>query len=338
MKIALDAMGSDCAPFPEIQGAIQAIRQSPKPITVALVGDESEIHDALPEAYRSIEIIHATQRVLMSEKPSEVVRSKRDSSISVGLGLLKERSAQAFISAGNTGAIMAFSLSILGRLPGIKRPAIASPLPTMKSVALLIDAGANVDAKPEHLVQSAIMGSEYYRHVYSRAKPRVGLLSVGEERTKGQDTVFSARSMLEEVKDLNFMGFVEGNAVFEGTADIVVTDGFTGNIVLKFAEGVGTGIYKVFREIVASKPVAALGGMLLKPYLRAFAKKFDYEEYGGAPLLGVDGPVLIAHGRSTPKAIRSAILNAAKFAEGKVNEKIVEHLEAKVTISEEGKA
>jgi glycerol-3-phosphate acyltransferase PlsX len=333
MKIALDAMGSDCAPFPEIQGAVQALRIAPGSLSIVLVGKESEIRPALSSSDLPIEVEHAPDRVFMDDKPSWVVRSKKDSSIAVGFRLLKEHAVDAFVSAGNTGAVMAFALSILGRLPGIKRPAIASPLPTTKSLALLIDAGAVVDPKPENLLQSGIMGSEYYRHVYSTPNPKLGILSVGEEHTKGHGTVFAARKLLEQVPDLNFIGFIEGNAVFEGTADVVVTDGFTGNIVLKFAEGVGKGIYRVFREIVASKPVAALGGMLLKPYLRAFAKKFDYEEYGGAPLLGVDGPVLIAHGRSTPKAIRSAILNARKFAEGKVNDRIVEHLKTKVTSS-----
>ena len=332
MRIALDAIGTDCAPFPEIQGAIQAFRWSSKPFSIVLVGDESEVKAALPRTNLHLEVVHAPERILMVEKPSEVIRSKRNSSIAVGLRLLKEAKVDAFISAGNTGAVMAFALSILGRLPGIKRPAIASPLPTTKSVALLIDAGAVVDARPENLLQSAIMGSEYYRHVYSTPRPKIGLLSVGEEHTKGQEIVFAARKLMEESgDDLNFIGFIEGNDIFEGTADVVVTDGFTGNIILKFAEGIGKGIYRVFREIVASKPVAALGGMLLKPYLRAFAKKMDYEEYGGAPLLGVGGPVLIAHGRSTPKAIRSAIINAIRFAEGKVNEKIVEHLETRVT-------
>ncbi len=334
-RIVLDAMGSDRAPWVEVRGALRAIQKRPD-FKLFLVGDRPQIERELEKAhYRKgnrLEVVHAPQRVEMREKASLALR-KRDSSIAVGLSMLKSGKADAFVSAGNTGAIMALSLAHLGRIEGVRRPAIGVMVPTLRGRALLLDVGANVQVKPQDLLQFALMGSLFFKFARGIEKPRVGLLSIGEEDGKGNSLVLEARALIEKRDDLNFVGFVEGNHILEGRADVVVTDGFTGNVLLKFEEGSLSLIKNILTAEIKENPLALLGYLLLRPTFMKLKKKFDYEEYGGAPLLGVNGVVLISHGRSTPKAIMNAIIAALDFAERDVNKHIRENLCKALTLS-----
>ncbi len=325
-RVVLDAMGSDKAPCVEVRGALRAIGRR-KDLQLFLVGNKSLIEKEFKRIkFRGkvpFEIIHTDEKIDMHEKASLALKKKR-SSIALGLSMVKEGEADAFVSAGNTGAIMAFSLSLLGRIKGVRRPAIGVMIPTLMGTALLLDVGANAQVKPQDLVQFAVMGSLFVQYVKGVELPRVGLLSIGEEEGKGNPLVIEAKSLLGERKDLNFIGFVEGNHILEGRAEVVVTDGFTGNVILKFGEGSLGLIKNLLTAEIKRNPFALMGYILLRPTFVSLKKKFDYEEYGGAPLLGVNGVVLISHGRSTPKAIMNAVMTALDFAEKDVNRHIEE--------------
>jgi len=315
MKIALDAMGGDRSPSVEVEGAILAAREYNAEII--LVGDERllraemERHGAT-SALLSIE--HASQRVEMHESPSSVLRKKRDSSIIVATTLVREGKASAVVSAGHTGATMAASLFTLGTIKGVERPAIATILPTLQGEAIMLDVGANVDCKPRHLFQFAIMGHAYAMKVLKKESPRIGLLSIGEEDTKGN---ILTKETFKHLKNspLNFIGNVEGRDVYAGNADVIVCDGFIGNVALKISEGVAETIGKLLAREIERSILGKVGYLLLKPAFRSFKKKVDYAEYGGAPLLGVNGVCIICHGRSSSKAIKNAIAMAIEMSE-----------------------
>jgi glycerol-3-phosphate acyltransferase PlsX len=313
VKIALDAMGGDLAPKATVEGAVLAARDFG--IEVVLVGDgeilarELADHDA---ANLPIRIEHAPEVVLMDDSPLESVLSKPHSSIHVGLDLVKRGDANAFVSAGNSGAVMTASMMILGNLTHVDRPAIASLVPTSEGFGLLIDAGANTDVKPINLVQFAVMGSVYWRHVRNVSRPRVGILSNGEEASKGTDITRAAAAMLEQMTTyVHYIGYVEGRDINRAKVDIVVTDGFNGNVALKTMEGFASFMLGGLRGLFGANWRTRLAYILIRKQLTAMRERLDPSEYGGAPLLGVSGVSIIAHGSSNPKAIRNAIRAAA---------------------------
>lgn len=315
MRIALDAMGGDYAPRETILGAIQAHKEYG--IDVILTGPEETIQKELANLSASmggLSICHCSQVIGMDESPTEAVRQKGNSSIVVGLDLVKRGEAAAFVSAGNSGAIMAASVLNLGRIRGIERPAIGTVYQTETTPSILLDAGANVECKPSYLVQFAHMGASYMKKVFQVSSPRVAILSNGSEEGKGTALTKESYSLLRE-SGLNFTGHIEGQDIFKGVVDVVVTDGFTGNVALKVAEGVGQAIINSILEAIASRPQYKLGALLLRPALKSVVKKLDYAELGGAPLLGINGIVMIAHGRSNAKAIKNALLEARQCAE-----------------------
>ncbi len=333
MKIALDAMGGDDAPFSIVEGAISACQEDH--VEIVLVGDEAAVKSALAShgpTPSSLSIVHAPTRVEMDEPPSLMVRKKRDSSIWIATELVKRGEASAVISAGNTGASMAASLFILGTLSGIERPAIATCLPTLKGVSLLIDAGANVDCKPKHLLDFALMGHIYAKDILGVEKPKVGLLNIGEEDEKGNELTKEAMQHLKATS-LNFIGNVEGKEVYAGQADVIVCDGFVGNIALKISEGLADAMVTFLKNEIMASSLGKIGGLLLKPAFSRFKKKIDYAEYGGAPLLGVNGVSIICHGRSSAKAIKNAIRVAKGAVEKGVNPHIREALEQENHVS-----
>lgn len=305
MKIAVDAMGGDHAPREVIKGALEAVREFGQ--EVVLVGDEERIRKEIPGSLPElVSIVHAPEVISMHESPAGAVRRKKNSSIVKAVQLVKEGAAGAVVSAGNTGAAMAAAVLLLGQIPGIDRPAIATLLPNRKGKTLLLDSGANVDCKPVHLFQFALMGHLYAKEILGIKKPKLGLLSIGEEETKGNELTHATYRLLQH-PSLNFIGNVEGRDIYEGTADIVVCDGFTGNIVLKAGEGMVTALLEMLKEEIKKSVPAKIGMALLLPTLKSFWQKLDYTEYGGAPLLGVNGIVIICHGRSPARAIRNAI-------------------------------
>jgi len=310
MKIAVDAMGGDYAPAEIVKGAVEAARDYG--IQSILVGDEVALKRELAEyaVPQGLEICHASEAVQMDEHPANAIRRKPDSSIVVAANLVKDGTAQAMLSAGNTGAAMAVATLKLGRIAGIDRPAIGTVLPTAKGKCVLIDAGANVDCTVENLVQFAIMGSEYASRVMNVSNPKVGLLSIGEEPTKGNELTKATNARLGLVA-LNFIGNVEGKDVFAGSADVVVCDGFAGNIVLKVGEGMAEFVLSSIKKEIERTLISKLGAFLLRSALRSAKAQLDYAEYGGAPLLGVNGVCIICHGRSQSRAIRNAIKVAA---------------------------
>ncbi len=325
MKIALDAMGGDLAPKATVEGAVLAARDFG--IEVVLVGDgeilarELADHDA---ANLPIRIEHAPEVVLMDDSPLESVLSKPRSSIHVGLDLVKRGDASAFVSAGNSGAVMTASMMILGNLANVDRPAIASLVPTSEGFGLLIDAGANTDVKPINLVQFAVMGSVYWRHVRNVSRPRVGILSNGEEASKGTDITRAAAAMLQQMPTyVHYVGYVEGRDINRAKVDIVVTDGFNGNVALKTMEGFASFMLGSLRGLFGANWRTRLAYLLIRKHLTAMRERLDPSEYGGAPLLGVSGVSIIAHGSSNPRAIRSAIRAAA-------NEQLVHHVNAEI--------
>lgn len=309
MRIALDAMGTDRHPEIEVQGAVQALRQIPGDYELILVGDRDRIEAALEREgdypRDRLRIVHATQRIDQGEAPATAVRRKLDSSIVVGLMLQKEGGADAFVSAGSTGAVMAASLFILQRLPGVDRPAVATLLPTSSDPVVMLDAGANVDSKPYNLLQFGQLGAIYAHHVLRRPNPRVGLLNIGEEPEKGDELAVEAHRLLAQ-SSLNFVGNVEGRGIVNASCDVLVTDGFVGNVLLKFYESVAA----YFCGLV-KREVDRLG-VELDPQL---FRGLDYTEYGGAPLLGVNGISIICHGGSPPRAIKNAIRFAIRSVE-----------------------
>ena len=308
VKVALDAMGGDYAPEEAVKGALQASRELG--VEVVLVGDRARLEEELAKhtiGNLPVSIHPASQVVPMDEHhPADAMRKYRDSSILVATDLVSKGLACAVVSAGNTGASMASALLRLKRIEGVDRPAIATVMPTTSGFCLIVDAGANVDCKPFHLLSFAVMGSVYAERALGLKEPRVGLLNIGEEESKGNELVVKAYPLLKE-SGLNFIGNVEGKDIPHGAADVVICDGFVGNVVLKLAEGLGSAIVGMIKAEIASNFLARLGGLLMLPALGRLKKKMDYQEYGGALLLGVRGLCVIAHGRSRSKAIKNAI-------------------------------
>jgi glycerol-3-phosphate acyltransferase PlsX len=330
VKIALDAMGGDLGPKAVVEGAVMAARDFK--IEIVLVGNEEVVVRELADQETgglAISVEHAAEVVEMDESPLESLLSKPDSSINVGFEMVKRGAADAFVSAGNSGAMMAAAMAILGNLPGVDRPAIASMVPTTGGVALLIDAGANTEVKPINLMQFGVMGSVYWKHVQGVAQPRVGILSNGEEASKGTELTRSAASALEQMSPyVNYVGYIEGRDINRGKADVVVTDGFTGNVALKTMEGFAAFLLGNLREVFGSGLMRRIAFLLVRKKLYAIRERLDPSEYGGAPLLGVNGVAIIAHGSSNARAIRNAIRAAANEALVRhVNSEIVETLE-----------
>src|SRR5450432_812840 len=328
LTIALDAMGGDHAPKAEVDGAVRAAGSLS--VKVILVGQQDVVRRELEQhkGYQDlpIEIIHASERITMEESAAKAVRSKRDSSMRVASRLVRDGCAQGFVSAGNTGAVMATAKMVQGVVPGVERPAILGLLPTMEGQpVVLVDVGANVDSTPEMLAQFAVMGDIYSRQILRRPNPRVGLLSIGEEEHKGNDLTRAAGPLLKKLR-LNFIGNVEGRDVYSGKVDVVVCDGFIGNVALKVSEGVGDLVKHLLRESLEATISGKIGYAISRNAFADFKKRLDYSEYGGAPLLGVRGGCIICHGRSNANAFKNAIRVAAEFSDGKVNQRIEEEL------------
>ncbi|OIO40325.1 MAG: phosphate--acyl-ACP acyltransferase [Candidatus Omnitrophica bacterium CG1_02_49_10] len=324
MRIAIDGMGGDNAPSAIVEGISQAVREFD--FDIVIVGDTEKIDAELsrhkvPRGRVSIQ--HSSEVVGMQESPVIAVRKKRDSSISVAVNLVKTGKADALVSAGNTGAVVVASTLSLRMLKGIERPGIAIAIPTQKGVSLIIDVGANIAPKPIHMLQYALMGDVYARHILKKTNPSVGLLNVGEEETKGTDFMIQIHGLLSE-SHLNFCGNVEGRDIFEGDCDVIVCDGFVGNVVLKVSEGIAVTINQMLRRQLNRTILTKLGALLSISAFRELKRETDYAEYGGAPLLGVDGTCIICHGSSSAKAIKNAIRVAGEFISHKVNKEIEE--------------
>jgi glycerol-3-phosphate acyltransferase PlsX len=326
-KVVLDAMGSDHAPHVEIDGALAATRDLG--IKVILVGQPEKLEPELRrcgwrgDGDRGIELVEATEVIGMDEPVATAVRRKKKSSLRVGTKLVNEGRADGFVSAGNTGAAMATAKMVLGMLPGVDRPALAALIPTKSAKpTLLLDVGANSECKAHHLVQFAIMGDAYTRAVLGTHRPVVGLMSIGEEEAKGNDLTKEAFPMLRQMSSLNFVGNVEGRDLFSGAVDVIVTDGFTGNVMLKLSEGLTEAMLSMIKRELTASAVTKAGAVLAKPAFRSIKKRLDYSEYGGAPLLGVRRIVLVGHGSSNARAIRNAIRSVKEFSENRASESI----------------
>jgi glycerol-3-phosphate acyltransferase PlsX len=336
MKIAVDAMGGDYGPAPTVEGALQAAQELN--IEVVLVGDESQIRDQLLRHGCSdprLTIRHAAQTVGMHESPSSVARKKRDSSVWMATELVKTGEASAVVSAGNTGASMVAAFFILGVIKGVERPAIAATLPTLTGTAVMLDVGATVDCTAQHIEQFAIMGNEYGKHLFGKPNPRIGLLSIGEEDTKGNDVTREALRLLKASR-MNFIGNVEGRDVFNGGADVIVCDGFIGNVALKITEAVAETIKKLLMKDIAGSRLGRLAYLFLAGPLGRLRRRMDYAEFGGAPLLGVNGISIICHGHSSAKAIKNAIRRAKGLAESRLIELIQQDIEESVAQHQPG--
>ncbi len=325
VRIAVDAMGGDHAPRNIVQGVVEASLRAPVGQDVFLVGRSEAIQAELSRFDTrglSINVVHASQMVDMEDPPTASVIQKPDSSISRAIELLQNGKVDAVFSAGSTGAVAAAACLKLKRLEGIERPALATTIPTLVGTGVLLDAGANTDCRPRHLMQFAVMGNIFARQVLGIAEPRVGLMNIGEESTKGNDLTRQVFKLLA-TKNLNFIGNIEGRNVFDGTVDVIVCDGFVGNVIIKVSESLAYALDRTFRDEIMRSPIRRLGALLVKPAFRRLRKKVDYAEYGGAPLLGVNGVCVIGHGRSSPRAVANAIAVAAKSIRQNVNEHMV---------------
>jgi len=326
MKIAIDAMGGDHAPKEIVLGAMKAVQAFPD-IEILLVGNKEKIDPYLTNRNK-IDILHTEEMILGTDEPVRAVRKKKTASMVLGANEVKEGRADAFISAGNTGALMAAGLFVVGRIDGIERPALSPTLPTISGEGfLLLDVGANVDAKPNHLVQYAIMGSIYTEKVLGIKNPRVGLLNIGEEEKKGNELTKKAFELLQE-ENIHFIGNVEARDLLNGVCDVVVTDGFTGNMVLKSIEGTALSIFKMLKATLMSSIKSKLAAAVLKPDLKALSAKMDYSEYGGAALFGLNAPVIKAHGSSDANAIYNAIRQAKDVVQSEVIPTIKQTIES----------
>lgn len=333
MRVAVDAMGGDNAPGVEVEGAVCAAREFG--IAVTLVGDTARIRQELDKYdIRGLDLAihHASEVVGMHDSPSDAIRKKKDSSIRVAFELVKGGGAEAVVSAGNSGATMAAGMFVLKRLKGIERPAIAQIFPTLRGRTLVLDVGGNVDCKPNHLVHFAIMGSVYARCIMDVDAPRIGLLSNGEEESKGNELTRETNVILKQAP-LNYMGYVEGRDIFSGVVDVVVCDGFVGNVVLKLSEGLAEAVGKMLKEEILKSFLPKVGFLLARPAFQNFMKKVDYAEYGGAPLLGIDGVGMICHGGSNTKAIKNAIRFAHEYAQRGVNQQMADKLQESFALS-----
>jgi phosphate acyltransferase len=335
--VALDAMGGDHAPRVEVEGAILAAREFG--VRVLLVGIEADVRQELNRhRHRTlpIEVVQAPEVIAMSDSPSQAFRRKKDSSVHVAARLVRDGQADALVSAGNTGAVMTVARFVIGTLPSVDRPALAAAFPNMKEkVSVILDVGANVDSKPDHIEQFAVMGEIYFRAIWGVRRPRVALLSIGEEEAKGNELTREAANRLKH-SSLNFVGNVEGRDVFRGNVDVVVCDGFIGNIALKLSEGLVEHIGAMLKKAIKSSLTSQIGYALSKRAFDDFRKRTDYSETGGAPLLGVRGITVIGHGRSNPNAIKNAIRVASDLCRSRVNERIEQELSAVSAVPSRG--
>lgn len=324
VRVAVDAMGGDHAPGVVVKGAVEAVKNFD--VCVSLVGIRDKVSEELAK-YKfdpaRIEIVHAEEVVGMDESPAVAIRKKKKSSISVGVNLLKEGKADAFFSAGNTGGVVCATTLKLGLLESIERPGIAIVMPNLQGVSLIIDAGANIDPKPIHLLHYGIMGSAYFEQILGKKNPRVGLLNVGEEESKGTGSMKEAYQLLEN-SFINFIGNVEGKDIFSGSCDVIVCDGFVGNVTLKVSESMAETLSTFLKRELLSSIWGKIGLFFARASFMNFKKKIDYSEYGGAPLLGVDGVVIIGHGRSSAKAVMNAIRFAKEEVERNINQNILD--------------
>lgn len=335
MKLFVDGMGGDHSPNEIVKGCVLAVQEYKVPVTI--IGIQEKIEKELGKyQYEKnlIEVIHASEVVENEDEPSRVIRRKKDSSMVKGMSLVKENKHSVLISAGNTGALLAGGLLKIGRIKGILRPALAPILPTKNGPTLLIDAGANAESKPQQLQQFALMGSIYMLKVIGIENPRVGLVNIGTEEKKGNTLVKETFPLLQKT-NINFIGNVEARDIPSGVADVLVCDGFTGNVILKLTEGLASFIFDALKETILSTSTGKIGGLLLKPSLRSFKEQFDYTEYGGAPFLGIQGGLIKAHGSSDAKAIKNAIGQGIQYLKQEVNSNIEQEIK-KIEIQKEG--
>jgi len=328
-KVAIDAMGSDNAPEPEIIGSIEYLKNF-SDTQIYLVGPKNLLEEKIYKIYhkrsfKNLEIVNAEEIITTNEKPSDALKYKKNSTISVGLNLHKDNIVNSFISAGHTGAVMAFSIFTIGRIQNVKRPAIGAIFPTLEGNNLVLDVGANVDISAQILFQFGIIGSIFYSILFNKQNPKVGLLSIGEEEVKGNQVVIEARKLYEN-SDLNFVGFIEGHEILSNKADVIVMDGFVGNTILKFGESVFLSLMGMIKKEIRKNPLYLIGAFLMKGAFNNVKKHADFEEYGGAPLLGINGNVIICHGRSSYRAIYNAISVSKKLYENRLVEKISEKI------------
>tara|TARA_B100000003_G_C10929582_1_gene370571 strand:- start:1189 stop:2196 length:1008 start_codon:yes stop_codon:yes gene_type:complete len=314
MKFAIDAMGGDFAPYSAVKGSLDAIKYSSKDLYICLLGDETAIKRILGDNYpKEIQVIHTDEIVTMDEKASKVLKSKPNSSMVRGIQMVKDNLADGFISAGHTGAILSVSLLSLGRIPGVMRPALAAYFPTEGRGKILCDVGANPDAKPKHLSQFALMASHYYDHVEGFPNPKIGLVNIGSESNKGSDLYVETYSLLSKIP--NFIGNVEGRQLLNSEADVLICDGFVGNTILKFSESLFSFFTNEIEEKIQQKLFYRIGAKLMQPVFKSLKNRYDYEEHGGVPLLGVNGISIVCHGSSGSKSIMNSIFLAQKCIE-----------------------
>lgn len=329
IRIAVDAMGGDRAPEAIVNGAIEAARLAKGRYEVVLVGDQDKVNEQLQNHHFTkklpLSVVHASQQIEMDESPAHALKKKPDSSIAVAMGLHAKSKVDAVVSAGNTGAVLGAALFMLKRIEGVIRPALGSFLPHESGVCFVVDVGANVDCKPEQLAQFGLMGAIFFGHLMDIESPRVGLLNIGEEPGKGNEATKTAYYVLEKTP-VNFVGNIEGRDILSGDTDIVVCDGFIGNVLIKFGESLTRMLPFSLKRIVGSNLAGMVGHFLIQHKFTKMLKLFDYQEYGGAPLLGIKGNVIVAHGRSTPRAIRTAVDEAWKM----INEKVADHIETEI--------
>lgn len=328
IKVAVDAMGGDHAPGEVVSGAVEAVSQR-QDIKVLLIGPQDTVTEELKKhSYPAdrIEVIHAAEVISTEEAPVMAIRKKKDSSIVVGMQLVKKQEADAFVSAGSSGAVLAGGQLLVGRIKGVERPPLAPLIPTEKGVSLLVDCGANVDARSSHLVQFARMGSIYMENVIGIKQPRVAIVNIGVEEEKGNALVKETFPLLKECQDINFIGSIEAREIPHGGADVIVCEAFTGNVILKLYEGVGATLIGKIKESLMSSFKTKIGALLIKSALKETLKGFDASEYGGAPLLGLNGLVVKSHGNSKAREIRNSILQCVTFKQQNINEKIKESL------------
>lgn len=328
IKIAVDAMGGDNAPAEIVKGSVEAVNEHSN-IQVLLVGQVERITEELKKyTYKEeqIKIVNATEIIEMAEPPVMAIRKKKDSSIVVAMNLVKEKEADAFVSAGSTGAVLVGGQILVGRIKGIERPPLAPLIPTAKGVSLLVDCGANVDARPSHLVQFAKMGSIYMESIMGIANPRVAIVNIGAEEEKGNMLVKETFPLLKNCSDINFVGSIEARDIPEGKADVIVCEAFVGNVILKLYEGVGSTFTKKIKEGMMSSVISKIGALLVKGKLKDTLKAFDTSQYGGAPLLGLNGLVVKTHGSSKAVEIKNSIVQCISFKEQKINDKIKEKI------------
>ncbi len=328
VRVAVDAMGGDNAPLEIVKGAVEAVNEREE-LQLFLVGNEGRIEAELAKYQfkrEKITVVPASEEISCDEAPVMAIRKKKDSSIVVALNLVKEGKADAFVSAGSSGAILVGGQLIIGRIKGIERPPLAPLIPTLKGVSLLIDCGANVDARPSHLVQFAQMGSIYMENILGISKPRVAIVNIGAEEAKGNALVKETYPLLKECKDINFIGSIEARDIPYGMADVIVSEAFVGNVILKLSEGLAGALVSAIKDGMMSTTRSKMGALLVKPALKETLKKFDATEYGGAPLLGLNGLVVKVHGSSKSKEVKNALIQCIQFKAEGINDKIKENI------------